>query len=501
MRESYIMIDRTIEWCSRNRFMVVIAVVALVLAGAWSLEHIPLDALPDISDIQVIVHTRWMGQPPGVIEDQVTYPIVTTMLAAPRVKAVRAQTMPDDSYVYVVFEDGTDIYWARSRVLEYLQQLGGRLPAGVAPELGPDATGAGWVYEYVLIDRGHRLSLADLRSLQDWKLRYALETVPGVAEVAGIGGFVREYQVKLDPHRLYALHIPLSTVIDKIRDSNNEVGGRLLEMGGASYLVRGLGYIRSLADLEQVPVAVRNGTPVLVRDLGAVSFGPDLREGAAEWNGEGEAVGGIVVMRQGQNALNVIDGVKRKLAEIARSLPPGVEVVAGYDRAGLIEGSIDTLKRDLVEEAAIVSIVIIIFLFHFRSALIPILTIPLALLASFIPMYLLGISSNIMSLGGFALAIGVLVDASIVMVENGHRHLAAAAAAGAVTEPNAAARCSTRRARSAVRSSTRCLSSWSRSCRCPCSRRRRAACSARWPGPRPWRSGSPRCSRSRWCRS
>ncbi len=429
------MIDRTIEWCSRNRFMVAIAVVGLVLAGAWSLEHIPLDALPDISDIQVIVHTRWMGQPPGVIEDQVTYPIVTTMLAAPRVKAVRAQTMPDDSYVYVVFEDGTDIYWARSRVLEYLQQLGGRLPAGVAPELGPDATGAGWVYEYVLIDRGHRLSLADLRSLQDWKLRYALETVPGVAEVAGIGGFVREYQVKLDPHRLYALHIPLSTVIDKIRDSNNEVGGRLLEMGGAGYLVRGLGYIRSLADLEQVPVAVRNGTPVLVRDLGTVSFGPDLREGAAEWNGEGEVVGGIVVMRQGQNALNVIDGVKRKLAEIAPSLPPGVEVVAAYDRAGLIEGSIDTLKRDLVEEAAIVSIVIIIFLFHFRSALIPILTIPLALLASFIPMYLLGISSNIMSLGGFALAIGVLVDASIVMVENGHRHLAAAAAAGAVTEP------------------------------------------------------------------
>ncbi|MGZ6186229.1 MAG: efflux RND transporter permease subunit [Candidatus Binataceae bacterium] len=429
------MIDRTIEWCSRNRFMVVIAVVALVLAGAWSLEHIPLDALPDISDVQVIVHTRWMGQPPGVIEDQVTYPIVTTMLAAPRVKAVRAQTMPDDSYVYVVFEDGTDVYWARSRVLEYLQQLGGRLPAGVAPELGPDATGAGWVYEYVLIDRGHRLSLADLRSLQDWKLRYALETVPGVAEVAGIGGFVREYQVKLDPHRLYALHIPLSTVIDKIRDSNNEVGGRLLEMGGASYLVRGLGYIRSLADLEQVPVAVRNGTPVLVRDLGAVSFGPDLREGAAEWNGEGEVVGGIVVMRQGQNALNVIDGVKRKLAEIAPGLPPGVKVVAGYDRAGLIEGSIDTLKRDLVEEAAIVSIVIIIFLFHFRSALIPIMTIPLALLASFVPMYLLGISSNIMSLGGFALAIGVLVDASIVMVENGHRHLAAAAAAGALTEP------------------------------------------------------------------
>jgi Cu(I)/Ag(I) efflux system membrane protein CusA/SilA len=428
------MIDRTIEWCARNRFLVFVAVGALVIAGAWSLERIPLDALPDISDVQVIIHTQWMGQPPGVIEDQVTYPIVTAMLAAPRVKAVRAQTMPNDSYVYVVFDDGTDIYWARARVLEYLQQLAGRLPAGVAPQLGPDATGAGWVYEYALVDRGHRLSLADLRALQDWKLRYALETVPGVAEVAAIGGFEREYQVKLDPHRLYALHIPLSAVIDKIRASNNEVGGRVLELSGADYLVRGLGYIHSLADLEQIPVAVHDGTPVLVRDLGVVSFGPALREGAAEWNGDGEVVGGIVVMRQGQNALRVIEGVKRKLKEIAPSLPPGVEIVAGYDRSGLIEDSISTLRRDLIEEAVIVSLVIIIFLFHFRSALIPIMTIPLALLATFIPMDLLGVSSNIMSLGGFALAIGVLVDASIVMVENGHRHLAAAAAAGPPTE-------------------------------------------------------------------
>ncbi len=424
------MIDRTIEWCANNRFPVLLAVAALMIAGAFSLRRVPLDALPDISDIQVIIHTQWMGQPPGVIEDQVTYPIVTAMLAAPRVKAVRAQTMPNDSYVYVVFDDGTDIYWARSRVLEYLQQLGGRLPQGVAPQIGPDATGAGWVYEYALVDRSHRLSLAGLRALQDWKLRYALETVPGVAEVATIGGFMREYQVKLDPHRLYALRIPLSTVIDKIRASNNEVGGRVLEMSGADYLVRGLGYIHSLADLEQVPVAVHDGTPVLVRDLGVVSFGPALREGAAEWNGEGETVGGIVVMRQGQNALHVIEGVKRKLKELAPSLPPGVEVVAGYDRSGLIEDSIATLRRDLLEEAVIVSLVIIVFLFHFRSALIPIMTIPLALLATFIPMSLLGVSSNIMSLGGFALAIGVLVDASIVMVENGHRHLAAMMAAG-----------------------------------------------------------------------
>ncbi len=418
------MIDRTIDWCSRNRFLVIFATAALALAGLWSLNRIPLDALPDISDVQVIVHTQWMGQPPSVIEDQVTYPIVTTMLAAPHVKAVRAQTMPNDSYVFVVFEDGTDIYWARSRVIEYLQQIAGNLPASVHPAIGPDATGAGWVYEYALIDRSHRSSLADLRSLQDWNIRYALETVAGVAEVATIGGFVKQYQVKLDPNRLLALRVSLKDVIEKIQDSNSEVGGRVLEMSGADYMVRGLGYIRSLGDLEQIAVASRDGTPVLVKDLGVVSFGPDLREGVAEWNGEGEAVGGIVVMRYGQNALNVIDGIKRKLAEIRKTLPPGVEIVAGYDRAGLIEGSIGTLKRALIEEAIIVSLVIIVFLFHIRSALIPIIILPIAVLATFIPMYFLQISSNIMSLGGLALAIGVLVDASIVMVENGYRHLA-----------------------------------------------------------------------------
>jgi Cu(I)/Ag(I) efflux system membrane protein CusA/SilA len=424
------MIDRTIDWCIRNRFLVFIVVIAMVLAGVAALDRIPLNALPDISDVQVIVHTQWMGQPPDIIEDQVTYPIVTTMLAAPRVKAVRAQTMPNDSYVYIVFNDGTDIYWARSRVLEYLQQLRQNLPAGVNPVIGPDATGAGWVYEYVLTDRSHNMSVADLRALQDWKVRYALETVPGVAEVAAIGGFVRQYQVKLDPNRLLALHVPLQTVIDKIRASNNEVGGRVLEMSGADYQVRGLGYIRSLADLEQIAVGSDHGTPILIRDLGVVSFGPDLREGVAEWNGEGEAVGGIVVMRDNENALRVIDGVKAKIAELQKTLPQGVEIVAGYDRGPLISESIGTLRRALIEEAIIVSLVIIIFLLHLRSALIPILTIPLALLASFIPMYFLNVSSNIMSLGGFALAIGVLVDASIVMVENGHRHLGELAAAG-----------------------------------------------------------------------
>jgi len=408
----------------------------LVLAGIWAMRRIPLDALPDISDVEVIIHTPWSGEPPNLIEDQVTYPIVTALLAAPKVKGVRAQTMFGDSYVFVVFEDGTDLYWARSRVLEYLQQIQGVLPSEVHPTIGPDATGAGWVYEYAIVDHNHRYSLADLRSLQDWFLRYQIETVPGVAEVASIGGFVRQYQVRLDPDKLRAYNIPLSTVIDRVRDSTNEVGGRLIELGGAEYMIRGLGYLHSLSDLETVPVASKNGTPVLVKDLGSVSFGPDIRRGVAEWNGEGETVGGIVVMRFGLNALNVIAGVKRKLAEISGSLPPGVEIVTGYDRSGLIQESIGTLKRDLIEEAVIVSIVIIVFLFHFRSALIPILTLPIAVVAAFIPMYYLHVSSNIMSLGGLALAIGVLVDASIVMVENGYRQLSEAqSAAAAEPEP------------------------------------------------------------------
>jgi Cu(I)/Ag(I) efflux system membrane protein CusA/SilA len=416
-------ISRWIDWCAQNRFLVFMGTLLLVLAGIWALRHIPLDALPDISDVEVIIHTPWAGQPPDLIEDQVTYPIVTTLLAAPHVKAVRAQTMLGDSYVFVVFADTTDLYWARSRVLEYLQQITGRLPAGVHPVIGPDATGAGWVYEYALVDHSHQRSLADLRSLQDWYLRYQLETVPGVAEVATIGGFVRQYQVNLDPDKLRAYGIPLSTVIERVRASTNEVGGRLLEMGGAEYMIRGLGYLHSLSDLETVPVATKNGTPVLVRDLATVTFGPDIREGVAEWQGEGETVGGIVVMRDGMNALSVINGVKQKLAEIKPSLPLGVEVLAGYDRSGLIHASIETLQRDLLEEAIIVSIVIVIFLFHFRSALIPILTLPIAVAAAFIPMYYLHVTSNIMSLGGLALAIGVLVDAAIVMVENGYRQL------------------------------------------------------------------------------
>jgi Cu(I)/Ag(I) efflux system membrane protein CusA/SilA len=329
-----------------------------------------------------------------------------------------------DSYVFVVFEDGTDLYWARSRVTEYLQQIGGRLPANVHPAIGPDATGAGWVYEYAIVDRTHTRSLADLRALQDWYLRYQLETVPGVAEVASIGGFVRQYQVNLDPKKLFSYGISAATVIDRVRQSTNEVGGDVLDMNGAEYMIRGLGYLHNVSDLENVPVATKNGTPILIRNLGTVSFGPDIRRGAADWQGEGETVGGIVVMRYGMNALNVIDGVKAKFKEIAPSLPPGVEIVTAYDRSWLIEQSIHTLKRDLFAEALIVCFVSIAFLFHFRSALVPILTLPIAVLAAFIPMYLLHVSSNIMSLGGLALAVGVLVDAAIVMVENGYRNLA-----------------------------------------------------------------------------
>ena len=418
------MIQRTIAWCARNPFLVFTASILLVVAGVWCMKRVPLDALPDISDVQVIIHTSWAGEPPSVIEDQVTYPIVSALLSAPRVRNVRAQTMFGDSYVFVVFQDGTDLYWARSRVTEYLQQIAGKLPADVHPAIGPDATGAGWVYEYAIVDRTHTRSLADLRALQDWYLRYQLQTVPGVAEVASIGGFVRQYQVNLDPAKLFSYGISASAVIDRVRQSTNEVGGDVLDMSGAEYMIRGLGYFKTLSDLENVAVATKNGTPVLVRDLGTVSFGPDVRRGAADWQGEGETVGGIVVMRYGMNALNVIEGVKQRFRELAPSLPAGVEIVTGYDRSWLIDESIHTLKRDLIIEAIIVSFVSIVFLFHFRSALVPILTLPIAVIAAFIPMYYLHVSSNIMSLGGLALAIGVLIDAAIVMVENGYRHLA-----------------------------------------------------------------------------
>jgi Cu(I)/Ag(I) efflux system membrane protein CusA/SilA len=418
------MIGRIIAWCAGNRFLVFTGTVVLTLWGVWSMTHTPVDAVPDISDVQVIVSTEWMGRSPDLIEDQITYPIVTALISTPHVKTVRGFTDFGISYVYVIFEDGTDMYWARSRVLEYLQGVRDRLPDGVNPALGPDATGVGWVFEYALVDESGQHTLADLRGLQDWYLRYALASVPGVAEVASIGGFVKQYQVNLDPNKLAAFGMSVKDVVSAIRASNNDVEGRLLEFAGREYMVRGRGYLKSIADIEQVSLgATPQGTPVRVRDVADVQLGPDLRRGAAELDGRGEAVGGIIVMRFGENALTVIEHVKARLRDVQASLPAGVKVVPTYDRSWLINESIGTLRRTLIEEAVVVSIVIIIFLFHVRSALIPILTLPIAVLAAFIPMHYLQVPSNIMSLGGLALAIGVLVDASIVMVENAYRHV------------------------------------------------------------------------------
>ena len=418
------MIERVILACVRNRVIVFLAVLALSFWGVWAMVRTPLDAVPDISDVQVIISTEWMGRSPDLIEDQVTYPIVTALVSAPAVRTVRGFTDFGISYVYVIFEDGTDIYWARSRVVEYLQGIRGRLPEGVNPAIGPDATGVGWVFEYALVDRTGEQTLADLRSYQDWHLRYALASVPGVADVATIGGFVKQYQVNIDPTRLAAYDLSIQDVTEAIRASNGDVEGRLLEFAGREYMVRGRGYLRSIADLETVSLgATPSGTPIQVRDVAAVTLGPDLRRGAAELDGDGEVVGGIVVMRFGENALTVIDRVKARIEEVAAALPAGVEIVTTYDRSELVGESVATLGRALIEEAVVVSIVIVLFLVHLRSALIPILTLPLAVVISFIPMYHLGITSNIMSLGGLALAIGVLVDAAIVMVENAYRRV------------------------------------------------------------------------------
>ena len=418
------MIARIIDWCAGNRFLVFTGTVVLTLWGIWAMTATPLDAVPDISDVQVIVATEWAGRSPDIIEDQVTYPIVTALLSAPRVRTVRGFTDYGVSYVYVIFDDGTDIYWARSRIVEYLQGIRGRLPSGTNPTIGPDATGVGWVFQYAVVDDSGKKNLAELRGLQDWYLRYALASVDGVAEVASIGGFVKQYQVTLDPTRLAAYGKSVKDVVDAVRASNNEVEGRLLEFSGREYMVRGRGYLTSLADIEKIALgADARGTPIRVGDVGRVQLGPDIRRGVAELDGKGEVVGGIVVMRFGENALRVIDRVKAKLRDLQASLPGGVRVIATYDRSGLINESIGTLRRTLIEEAIVVSIVILVFLFHVRSALVPILALPVSIVAAFIPMYYLGISSNIMSLGGLALAIGVLVDASIVMVENAYRHV------------------------------------------------------------------------------
>ena len=417
------MIERIIAFSARNRFIVLVLTGAAICVGVWSISNIALDALPDLSDTQVIVYSRW-DRSPDIIEDQVTYPIITSLLGAPRVKAIRGFSDFGFSYVYVIFDEGTDLYWARSRTLEYLSKIQPRLPEGVRTELGPDATGVGWVFQYALVDETGKQSLADLRSIQDWHIRYDLQSVAGVAEVASVGGFVRQYQVTVDPNRLSAYGVPLMSLVEAIRASNNEVGGRLIEWSGAEYMVRARGYVRSISDLEEIVVKPdEKGTPVRLRDVAQIDLGPELRRGVAELDGRGEVAAAVVVMRHGANAMDVIRHVKERLDAIGPTLPEGVKIVTTYDRSELIARSIKTLKHELVLEMLIVSLIILIFLWHIPSAVIPIVTIPAAVVLSFIPMKMFGISSNIMSLGGIAVAIGALVDAAVVVVENAHKKL------------------------------------------------------------------------------
>ena len=425
------MIAHLIAWCARNRAITLVAVLVAAGFGIRAFRNTPLDAVPDLSDTQVIVSTEWMGRSPDIVEDQITYPIVTALRGAPGVQYVRGLSMIGDSFVYVVFKDGVDLYWARSRVLEYLSAIQGRLPEGVTPKLGPDATGVGWVFEYALVDSTGQNDLAQIRSFQDWYLRYWLQSVDGVSEVASVGGFVKQYQVDLDPDRLETYGVSIEDVANAIRRSNNEVGGSVLEIAEHEHFVRGRGYVRSLGDLESIPVKVGpGGVPIILRSLGEVHLGPEQRRGIAELNGNGEVVGGIVIMRQKQNALHVIDGVKKRLAEVSRSFPPGVKLVVTYDRSELIHKAVRTLWHELIQEMLIVSAVIVFFLYHFKSALIPILTLPIAVLLAFLPMARQGMTANIMSLGGIAVAIGAMVDASIIMVENVHKKLEAWEAGG-----------------------------------------------------------------------
>ena len=417
------MIERIIAASVRNRFLVFVFTLFAIAAGIYALVHTPLDAIPDLSDAQVIVYTDWEGRSPDLVEDQVTYPISTAFIAAPKVKFVRGESMFGKSFVYVIFQDGTDIYWARSRVIEYLSSIRGSLPEGVNPTIGPDATGVGWVYEYALVDDSGKLDLSQLRSIQDWNLRYALESVKGVAEVAPIGGFVKEYQIDVDPNALLAHGIPLSELVARVKSSNGDVGGKTFEVSTTEYFVRGRGYFKSIADIENVVLKVENGTPVYVKNVGSVHLGGALRRGVAELDGKGEVVGGIVVMRYGENALSVIDGIKRKIGDIKSSLPTGVRIVPTYDRSELINRSIATLREKLIEECIVVALVCLVFLWHVRSALVAIITLPIAILASFIPMFYSHLTSNIMSLGGIAIAIGAMIDAAIIMVENAHKSL------------------------------------------------------------------------------
>jgi Cu(I)/Ag(I) efflux system membrane protein CusA/SilA len=418
------MIDRLIHWSIANRVLVIIVAASIAVGGGYALRHTPVDALPDLSDVQVIVKTSFPGQAPQVVEDQVTYPLTTAMLSVPKAVTVRGYSFFGDSYVYVIFEDGTDLYWARSRVLEYLNQVAAKLPANAQPALGPDATGVGWVYEYALLDRSGRHDLAQLRSLQDWFLKYELQTVPGVAEVATIGGMVRQYQVVVDPDKLRAFGIALATLKKAIQAGNQESGGSVIEMGEAEYMVRASGYLQGLEDLSAIPVGVNpQGTPLLLADVAEIRVGPQMRRGIAELDGEGEVVGGVVVMRWGENASKTISAVKQRLAELESSLPDGVEVVTTYDRSGLIQRSVNTLKSTLIKEFVVVALICALFLFHLRSSAVIVLSLPLGVLVAFIIMRLQGINANIMSLGGIAIAVGAMVDSAIVMIENVHKHI------------------------------------------------------------------------------
>ena len=419
------MIERLIAFSARNAFIVVLLVVGIVGGGVYAIRQTPIDAIPDLSDVQVIVTANWEGRSPTIIEDQVTYPIVTALESAPKVKVVRGFSYFDVSFVYVIFEDGTDLYWARSRVLEYLNGLQGRLPAGVTPVLGPDATGVGWGFEYALVDRTGQRDLSQLRTLNDWYVQYWLRGVTGVAEVAPVGGYVKQYQIEVDPNALLSHGMSIEMLVKAVRASNNDVGGRVVEWTGREYMVRGRGYVKSVADIEQVSLGAKpDGTPIFVKDVGSVHLGPDMRRGVAELNGQGDAAGGIVVIRSGADTYGVIESIKKTIAEkVQPALPKGVEFVTTYDRSELIERSISTLNRTLIEEMAIVSLVCIVFLWHFRSALVAILTLPLAILLSFVAMRTIGLGSNIMSLGGIAIAIGAMIDASIIMIENAHKHL------------------------------------------------------------------------------
>ncbi|PLX76131.1 MAG: CusA/CzcA family heavy metal efflux RND transporter [Desulfuromonas sp.] len=416
------MLEKIIDWSIKNKFMVTLLTFFMIVGGIYSLNQTPVDAIPDLSDVQVIVFTEYAGQAPQVVEDQVTYPLTTQMLAVPGAKVVRGYSFFGLSFVYIIFEDGTDLYWARSRVLEYLNYAAGKLPKGVTPALGPDATGVGWVYEYVLESDKH--DLQQLRSMQDWFLRYELTAVEGVSEVASIGGYVKQYQVEVYPDRLLAYHVTIPQIRMAIQRSNNDVGGRLVEMAETEFMVRGLGYIRSVEDIEDVVVGTDGrGTPILLRDLARVSLGPELRRGAAELDGQGETVGGVIIMRFGDNALKTIENVKEKLQELQAGLPEGVTIKTVYDRSGLIERAVDTLSEKLIEESIVVAVVTAIFLFHFSSSLVAIFTLPVAILIAFIVMHMQGINANIMSLGGIAIAIGAMIDAAIIMIENAHKHL------------------------------------------------------------------------------